>query len=128
MSGVKFLLDTNIIIGFLKKKENVIERLKEKDINLSSCAYSAITRMELLGFPRITYDESNAIKNFLNDIYYFPIDRVLEDQTIKIRQLIKIKLPDAVIAATAIHHNIELITLDTELTDKVLHILNMNRD
>ena len=84
--------------------------------------------MELLGFPRITSDESKAIDTLLNHIYYLPIDRSLEDQTIKIRQLIKIKLPDAIIAATAIHHNIELITLDAELIDKFLYVLNMNRD
>ena len=52
MNGVNVLLDTNIIIGLLKQKENVINLLKEKNINLSDCAYSAITRMELLGFPR----------------------------------------------------------------------------
>jgi len=82
--------------------------------------------MELLGFPSITLDEANTIKALLNDIYYFPIDKAVEDQTIKIRQSIKIKLPDAIIAATAIDHHVELMTLDAELADKFLQILAMS--
>ena len=37
------------------------------------------------------------------------VDKIVEE-TIQIKQTKKIKLPDAIIAATALHHNMELIT------------------
>ena len=53
MSGVKYLLDTNIIIGLLQRDVVVLDILRDKQIQISECAYSAITRMELLSFPAI---------------------------------------------------------------------------
>ena len=53
MSGVKFLLDTNYILGLLKSQPAVLEELALRKIGISECAYSAITRIELLGFQEI---------------------------------------------------------------------------
>ena len=39
-----------------------------------------------------------------------PLDRVVSDKTIEIRKNHKIKLPDAIIAATALVHNFNLAT------------------
>ncbi len=46
MNGVKYLLDTNIILGIIKGNPDA--GIKLKGINLKTCAYSSITRMELL--------------------------------------------------------------------------------
>jgi predicted nucleic acid-binding protein len=51
MSGIDYLLDTNFILGMLKSSPQVIERLQTMPISAGQCAYSAVTRMELLGFP-----------------------------------------------------------------------------
>jgi len=51
MSGIKFLLDTNYILGLLKSQPVVLEELALRQIGIGECAYSAITRIELLGFP-----------------------------------------------------------------------------
>ncbi len=55
MNGVKFLTDTNILIGLTKGYEPANEKLS--GIDLSDCAFSAITRMEVLGYPGITEKE-----------------------------------------------------------------------
>jgi predicted nucleic acid-binding protein len=57
MNGIKYLLllDTNIVIGLLQRDLIVLEILKNKQIQIGECAYSAITRMELLSFPLNVY-------------------------------------------------------------------------
>lgn len=51
MNGIKYLLDTNFILGLLKATPEVLAVVTDRDLLASSCAYSAVTRMELLGFP-----------------------------------------------------------------------------
>ena len=115
MSGLKFLLDTNIIIGLLKQHPTVVEYVFAWQPELNACAYSAITRMELLGFTGITEDEVNGVQRLLNAMRYLPLDFAVEDAAIQIRRSVRIKLPDAVIAATAKVHGLQLLTLDQRL-------------
>jgi hypothetical protein len=53
MSGVKYLLDTNFILGMLKAVPEISKILAIQQITANECAYSAVTRMELLGFQGI---------------------------------------------------------------------------
>jgi len=54
MNGIKYLLDTNIVIGLLQRDLIILNILNDRQIQIGECAYSAITRMELLSFPSIT--------------------------------------------------------------------------
>ena len=116
MNGIKCLLDTNIILGLIKGNLDAGTKLKE--LNLKNCAFSSVTRMELLGFPGITQHEINIITALLSQMTQFSIDRIIEDKTIELKQEHKLKLPDAVILATAMNNNIELLTLDKKLANK----------
>ena len=71
--------------------------------------------MELLGFHRITQNEEILIKQKLEHFSYLPLTKDIEDRVIDLRQSRKIKLPDAIIAATALCFGIELLTLDQHL-------------
>ena len=51
---MRYLLDTNIIIGILANKPDAVAATSGNGIQPADCAYSAITRMELLGFAEIT--------------------------------------------------------------------------
>lgn len=115
MNGVKYLLDTNFILGILKSNEPVLTAVCARQILASECAYSAITRMELLGFPGITSDEDAMIRKKLEHFSYVPLTRAIEDRVIDLRQRRKVKLPDAIIAATALDQRAELLTLDQAL-------------
>jgi predicted nucleic acid-binding protein len=115
MSGIKYLLDTNFILGLLKATPEVLAIVMERDLLASSCAYSAVTRMELLGYPNITSDEERLISDRLSKFTYLSISPEVEDLAIALRRTRKLKLPDALIAATAIHHSLELLTLDQAL-------------
>lgn len=115
MNGVKYLLDTNFILGMLKSAPEVIAVLSERELRASECAFSAVTRMELLGFPGITRDEQSLITSRLELLAYLPIDKAVEDRAIELRRWRRVKLPDAIIAATALCHGLELLSLDTAL-------------
>jgi predicted nucleic acid-binding protein len=119
MSGVKCLLDTNIIIGLLQRDVVVLDILRDKQVQISECAYSAITRMELLSFPAISVTEKDAIESLLNRMTYLMISSAIEDETISFRGTHKTKLPDSIIAATAKCHQLELVTLDQKLASKL---------
>jgi len=117
MNGIKRLLDTNIIIGLLKGNSEAVVMLH--GIGLEVCAYSAVTRMELLGFPDITDLERQSINALLNRMLRLSINHEIEETTITFKQRYRVKLPDAIIAATAITHNLELLTLDKKLSAKL---------
>ncbi len=115
MSGNKYLLDTNFILGILKSNPLVLAELSSRRLLSGECSYSAITRMELLGFQNITHEEELLILQKLEHLIYLPLTRDIEDKVIKLRQLRTIKLPDAIIAATALCSGIELLTMDQHL-------------
>ncbi len=118
MNGIKYLLDTNIIIGMYKRSPKVISLFKDKRTAINECAYSSITRMELLGFPEISAPEIKIITALLNQMTCFRVDLAIEDKTISLRQQHRIKLPDAIILATTLIQQVELITLDNRLATK----------
>ena len=71
--------------------------------------------MELLGFPDITFDEQQLIEHCLADLTHLAVTTSVENQAIDLRRSRKVKLPDAIIAATALVHGLELLTLDAAL-------------
>jgi len=119
MSGNKYLLDTNFILGILKSDPTVLAQISTRQFHIGECSYSAITRMELLGFQGITREEETLIRQKLDRLTYLPLTENIENVVIDLRQARKIKLPDAIIAATALCSGIELLTLDQHLLSVV---------
>lgn len=122
MNGIKFLLDTNFVLAILNEEESVIQIMANRAINDSDCAYSSITRMELLSFPKITPQDITLIESFLRRLHYASFSGEIEDGTILIRRRYKLKLPDAIIAATAQCLKLELLTLDQQLANRMQEI------
>jgi predicted nucleic acid-binding protein len=108
--GPEFLVDTNIVIAYFN------QTIPEKGAlfldNLLP-AISVITRIELLGWHQITADEVSNITSFIGDATIYSLTERIVVRTIALRQTHKIKLPDAVIAATAFIHNLTLLTRNT---------------
>lgn len=119
MNGIKYLLDTNFILGLLKTTPEVLDVVSQRALLASECAYSAVTRMELLGYPGITTTEERLIGDRLSKFTYSAITVEVEDLAIALRRDRRVKLPDAIIAATAIHHGLELLTFDMALLSVV---------
>ena len=116
MTGIKYMLDTNIVIGLFNRNSAVLELVAKHNISdLRVCAISIVTRMELLSYHRITEQEMIYIEKQLNLMTCFKIDSSIEEQTIRYRRLNRGKLPDAIIAATAQINQLPLLTIDKKL-------------
>ncbi|NOX66397.1 MAG: type II toxin-antitoxin system VapC family toxin [Chlorobi bacterium] len=108
MSGRK-LLDTNILIY-----------LSRKEISLTSFAsptdelfISVITYMEALGYSFRSGNEEKIITGLCKNLTVIHLDEMIVDEVIRIRRKNKIKLPDAIIAATTVKYKLDLITHNT---------------
>ena len=106
MNGVDFIVDTNVLIYLHEAKPEVVPY-----IDYAWCC-SVITEMELLGMPNLFANEKSKLKSLLSDCIIFPFSDDIKNITINIRQTQKIRLPDAIIAATAIHHNLPFLSAD----------------
>ena len=107
MSGTKILIDTNISLYMMGGDEILSTLLDGKEIFVS-----VITEMELLSYPKISLTETISIKNFLKDTLIIDINEAIKEITIELRKYHNLKLPDAMIAATAQYLNIPLISSD----------------
>lgn len=65
MSGIEFLLDSNMVIGLLKGHGPAVALAEQVGFSLDKAAVSQVTRMELLGYPKLTDDEDRDIRSFL---------------------------------------------------------------
>jgi predicted nucleic acid-binding protein len=104
------LIDTNIII-YLSQGKLKISDFAKKDDNLY---LSSVTYIETLGYPFPTQDEETAATKLCETFDRFFLTKEVEEQTILIRKSKKVKLPDAIIAATAIVHNLTLVTHNSD--------------
>jgi predicted nucleic acid-binding protein len=112
MSGIKYLLDTNVVIGLLKGHVPAIALAEQSALSLNQAAVSQITRMELLGYPKLTDEEDRGIRIFLAACQVRLLDERIETEAIRLRRSGVFKLPDAIVAATAITGGLRLLTLD----------------
>jgi len=107
MNGTSFLLDTNIILYLLSGDKTIASIINEKEIYVSF-----ITEMELLSYKKISIHEEKKIKNLLSDVFIVEMNISIKAKAIEIRKENTIKLPDCIIAATAEHLDIPLLTSD----------------
>lgn len=108
MSSERFVIDTNIFI--LRINDRLAELLPRGEI-----ICSVITEMELLSFPKLTSAEETLIRTALSKVAIYGIDQDIKEEAIRLRRQSGLKLPDAIIAATAICHDAILVTNDVEL-------------
>lgn len=105
--GIKYLLDTNIIIYHLNGNPVVSKFI---DDNFNQIAISFITFIEVLQFSFNKKEEEKAVREFLDSFKHINLNRKISEQTILIRKTKKIKIPDAIIAGTAKIGKLILVT------------------
>jgi len=106
MSGGNFLIDTNNIIYLTQGRLKVSDFAKKEN----SLYISSISYIETLGYPFQNQDDEKEVTKFCDIFERIFLTREIEKQTILIRKSNKIKLPDAIIAATAMVYNLTLVT------------------
>ena len=111
MNGNNVVLDTNTLI-FMSKGLIDEEKLLSKDFD--RFYVSIITYMELYGFQFKDNNEKQRIDEYFKYIEIVHTNTFIAEKTIDYRKngSRKIKLPDAIILATAAHLNATLLTDD----------------
>lgn len=112
MNGNRYLLDTNAIISILKPNSD------SQTWNLQNTEWvgiSIISKIEFLSYKKLTPTEKDIFEKFEKRVDVVGIDAnspQLLNRIIEIRNNSSLKLPDAIIAATALENKSTLITAD----------------
>ncbi|MBI4026552.1 MAG: type II toxin-antitoxin system VapC family toxin [Verrucomicrobia bacterium] len=122
MSGSDFLLDTNVVIDLLKGLP-AARTLYRSQLASGRLFASQITRIELLSFPGIQRDEENRVLAFLGHVGVLPVSAGVEAAAISLRKGHRLKVPDAIILATAGSHGCTLVSRDAVLIRKAAGVV-----
>jgi predicted nucleic acid-binding protein len=116
------LIDSNIII-YAAKAEHTDLRIF---IAEHTPAVSAISYVEVLGYHRLTEPERQHFEAFFAAALVLSLSKEILDQAVKLRQLRKITLGDALVAATALVYNLTLVTRNTKDFDWIPNLSVLN--
>ncbi|MCZ8331065.1 MAG: type II toxin-antitoxin system VapC family toxin [Flavobacterium sp.] len=108
MNGIDFSADTNFLI-FTSQGNPIVETFLDYNIGISF-----ISEMELLGVFSISKIQKSNIQKIIDQCFVIDFNLEIKKSAIQLKQKYKVKLPDAIIAATAIHYNIPFITADAD--------------
>jgi len=106
MNGSDLLLDTNILVYAMKGLAEVRPYF-DTPSNIS-----VITEIEILGVKDLPANEMKIREAAIEYCSILPLSPSIRKKAIEIKRLIKIPVPDAIIAATAIEEELTLVTAD----------------
>jgi predicted nucleic acid-binding protein len=121
--GTRYLIDTCTVIKYLQ------ESLPEKGLLLldsvldQECQISFITQIELLAWKNQQENSLLILKQFIKGSKILYINNTIINQSIEIRKKTNVKLPDAIIAATAICYNFTLISDNDKDFKKIIELV-----
>jgi predicted nucleic acid-binding protein len=105
----QYLVDSNAIIDYVGNKMPDKSLLTLDGYLNNNFSLSIITKIEVLGFNDSS-DELKQLANFIALANIVYVNDSIANKTIELRKNFKIKLPDAIIAATALVYNFVLIS------------------
>ena len=104
------LLDSNIVIYAAQADYAFLRRIISEDEN---AAVSAVSLIEIFGYPDLDEEDNRIFREMLNKVRILRLDNSIVVRAIRLRQQRRIGLGDAIIAATALEHNLMLLTRNT---------------
>jgi hypothetical protein len=106
---MRWVLDSNVWIEAAAGVPHAVNALA-KGAAANWCGYSAISRLEVLGFPKLTPAEESGLLTLLSQFHEIPVSTAVIDKAIELRRQVSIKSPDAIVAASALIEGAELVT------------------
>jgi len=112
---MKYLLDTNTVIYFMDGALThggylfLLDALQNQE-----SALSVISEIEVLGFRFSDTSLEVKMERFVQSLTIYPLSNEIVKKTIEIRKLRKIKVADAIIAASAIFYGLTLVSRNVE--------------
>lgn len=109
--GIKYLWDTNTVIYYLQRLFPASgEAFIDATLMEFQPALSVVSEIELLCWKSASEKDIAILKGFTSDAHIIELEQSIKLKTIELRRTHVIKLPDAVIAATAIVYELTLLT------------------
>lgn len=122
-----YLWDTNTVIYYLQNQfPPNAERFIDTLLKENRPVLSAITEIELLCWKTATANDINVLKKFIGDAYVIELEQPVKELTIDIRKRYNLKLPDAIIASSALANDMTLITRNTKDFERINNIKLVN--
>lgn len=100
------LLDSNIIIYSTLPQHSELRRL----VRSEQPVVSIVSFIEVFGFHTIDNDEKVALEEFFQAANILPLTDPIAQRAVSLRQTRRMSLGDSIIAATALIHDLTLIT------------------
>lgn len=116
----RFVVDTNIVIYILQGLEEIVNAMEELEDDDTEVYYSTIVEAELFSFHELTKEQRLKIRGILDLGEIIDVNSEIALKAAELRALSrknyqrKLKLPDAIVAATAFVHSAALITRNAE--------------
>lgn len=107
MSGDRLCVDSNIIIYTLGGKHELADRVLGCTVLLS-----VIAEIEAFSYPGLSKVERGRVADYVGRCTVVGLGERVKEEAIRIRSMYKLKLPDAIIAATAIALDAPLLSAD----------------
>lgn len=124
MSGKRYQLDTNAIVALLKGSTALVELLQDAEW----IGISVISQIEFLAFSQISEEDRRLFEQFIERVEVINLvadNNSLIEQIIQIRIQYRLKLPDAIVASSALQARAILVTADKEFV-KVTNLTVIN--
>ena len=105
---MRALLDTTVIIDYL----NGVSAAKREILLYAEPMLSIVTWMETLAGT--STDDQRDVREFLSSFQVVPLDGPVAAAAVRARQELRLKLPDAIVWATALELNVPLVTRNSK--------------
>ena len=113
---MNYLVDTDWVVDYLKGRTPVVDRLHilaPEGLAISLITYGEI--YEGIYFGQNSEQHESGFRNFLRGVVLLPLDRAVMRRFARVRGDLRSKGqligdPDLLIAATALHHDLTLLT------------------
>ena len=128
--GMTYLWDTNIVIYYLQQQLSpAAARFIDSTLLYNAPALSVVSEIELLCWRNATEEQRDVLQGFIYATVVFGLSDKIKRMTVDIRRACNVKLPDAIIAATALTYDCTLLTSNTKdfKTVSGLHVIDPTR-
>jgi predicted nucleic acid-binding protein len=110
---MSFLLDSNLLIHVLAQTGDRDALARIESAMYAGARYSVITRIEILGWRGHSSESRRCASDLLDQLREVGLTASVVEKTIEIRSTVAVRLPDAIIAASALTENVPLMTRNT---------------